>query len=618
MDNCTHKLLETAALRTLHAHAFSRSSSLALHVLTDLLSRYFALLASTCAKYAHHAGRRSFTLYDALGALDELGISMDELSDFAAIEAKELSRYAVYSTRRIEDLNELRAQLAEGLRQDRDDRLHLTYAPYEPLEESDEESVAEADQMEVDEEAPLPIAPPKWLSPRPPSLLPLPLSPVSNPTSSPSRKRPRTAGWQPPEHVPNFLPPFPTATPPSPVSPPPPEAEEHQMPPPMMPPLPPPLNIKLERPQIPLPQSLQTTQQLQQQTMTSSAASDYLVQVPYSQSSLSSIPEWHLPSSVPPASRHASSRNPPQPTPQTEHSLLAAYHYILTHPPPLHPLFPGRTTIPASTATVPIGPNTLHPSRHKVAMTLLYQTQTLPRWEPADSAFATVGPCPPRVAAIGPTYPIPIPSSDDKDKNSANKDFKFPPMLARPVGAPERIAPLVSQQGSRIPDLARHVLPPMIFSRTSRLSHPPILYRGQKPLTYGQGVPAPWNSNPSPSEAATQPPTPATAKPGAKDALTNGKEKNKDANSQAKSVVLPDAKLYATWDYEPKDYRAPLIVPSRSRARIAGATSSTHLPTASPSVSSPLVTTTGGLAGTGATTGSVSGLRSRSSSRLVS
>lgn len=286
-----------------------------------------------------------------------------------------------------------------------------------------------------------------------------PLSPVSNPASSPSRKRQRTAGWQPPGHVPDFLPPFPTAAPPSPVSPPPPplpEIEEqhlhHQMLPPMLPPLRPQL------PQLP-PTTLQTTAQ---QTMTSSAASDYLVQVPYSQSSLSSVPEWHLPSSS--SAIPSQSRNLPLPlsTPQTEHSLLAAYHYILTHPPPLHPLFPGRTTIPPAAAGVPIGPNTLLPSRHKVAMTLLYQMQALSRWEPADSLFATTAPCSPRVAAIGPTYPVPI---DDKDKNTPNKEFKFPPVPARPVGAPERIAPAVSQQGSRIPDLARHVLPVSVTSR---------------------------------------------------------------------------------------------------------------------------------------------------------
>lgn len=155
----------------------------------------------------------------------------------------------------------------------------------------------------------------------------------------------------------------------------------------------------------------------------------------------------------------------------------------------------------------------------------------------------------------------------------------------------------------------------MIFSRTSRLSHPPILYRGTKPLTYGQGIPAPWNGNPE--SAAQPPPTPVVAKPAtAKDALPNGKDKDKDkdkdSSGQAKtSAALPDARLYATWDYEPKDYRVPLPMPSRSRNRIApGASSAYSGAAASPSTSTPA-------GGGGIAAGAVGGLRSRSSSRIV-
>ncbi len=82
------------------------------------------------------------------------------------------------------------------------------------------------------------------------------------------------------------------------------------------------------------------------QSLTSAAASDILVQVPYSQSSLSSVPEWHLPTLPSLSSSHT--RQVPLPTPQVEQSLLTAYHYILTHPPP--------TELPP-----------LNPSRHKVA-----------------------------------------------------------------------------------------------------------------------------------------------------------------------------------------------------------------------------------------------------------
>lgn len=108
MDAGAHKLLESAVQRTLHAHAFSRSSSQASAVLTDLLSRYLSLLASTCAKYAQHAGRRGLTIRDAAGAFEDLGVSVDELSEYCATEGRELNRYALYSARRVEDLLEFR------------------------------------------------------------------------------------------------------------------------------------------------------------------------------------------------------------------------------------------------------------------------------------------------------------------------------------------------------------------------------------------------------------------------------------------------------------------------------------------------------------------------------
>jgi len=108
MESGAHKLLESATQRTLHAHAFSRSSSQASNVLTDLLSRYLALLTSTCAKYSQHAGRTTINVRDALGALEELGLSLDELNEYCATEGKELNRYALYSARRVEDLHEFR------------------------------------------------------------------------------------------------------------------------------------------------------------------------------------------------------------------------------------------------------------------------------------------------------------------------------------------------------------------------------------------------------------------------------------------------------------------------------------------------------------------------------
>ena len=110
MDAGAHKLLETVVLKTLHAHSFTRSSSQASLVLSDLLSRYLILLATTCSKYAQHTGRVNITVRDAVHALDELGVSMDELHEYCGTEGDELARYSGHSTKRQEDLGELRGQ----------------------------------------------------------------------------------------------------------------------------------------------------------------------------------------------------------------------------------------------------------------------------------------------------------------------------------------------------------------------------------------------------------------------------------------------------------------------------------------------------------------------------
>jgi hypothetical protein len=262
--------------------------------------------------------------------------------------------------------------------------------------------------------------PPRHVTP------PLPFSPISN-LSPPSHKRPRMASWQPPPHVPDFLPPFPTTvdSPPSPVlisSPKPGQSK----------PLPAPtVDAKVE--------NLLT---LAQTITSSSSASDYLVQVPYSQSSLSSVAEWHLPSAHPASTSMASrqTRLPTLPTPQTEQALFTAYHHILTHP----PLSNGNSSTP---------------SRHRVAMALLSQIQTTPRWEPPDTLYSSVAPCPPRLSTIGPSYPMALGDVGSDSKVRTDKDVKFPPTVPRTVSSSERLTPLISQQASRIPDLARHALP---------------------------------------------------------------------------------------------------------------------------------------------------------------
>ncbi|KIM41702.1 hypothetical protein M413DRAFT_444944 [Hebeloma cylindrosporum] len=434
----------------------------------------------------------------------------------------------------------LSAQLADGLRQDHDDAIPLQYArcPSPLLNGLDSEQEQGSEDGEEDEShldflpngadmdvGSSPLRAGAKRPPSRPSTPPLPLSPISNP-SSPPRKRPRTSNWDPPEHIPDFLPPFPTVSDDVPVE---------------------PVDVA-PVPHVPQPSMFgastiaetqpEKTSATLAQSLTTAAASDFLVQVPYSQSALSSVPEWHLPS-APQSSSSAQPRPPPHlPIPIPEQTLIKAYHYILTNPPPKE--------LPP-----------LNPSRHKVALALIQQTQSNPRFNPADSLFGTVAPCPPRVATIGPSHPVAI---GDRKGEGNDKDTKLPVAASRPVAAIERTAPFISQQTSRIPELAHLVLPPAILTRTSRLTHPPVLHRGTKPLTYGSGIAAPWNANPVASAPDAIPPTPLTSKP--KDTpTTNGRD------TPAKPI-LPDARLYATWDYETKDFRMPLAPPPRGRGRM--------------------------------------------------
>ncbi|KZT03328.1 uncharacterized protein LAESUDRAFT_744694 [Laetiporus sulphureus 93-53] len=530
MDGGARKLLETVTFETLHANNFSRSSTQASQVLTDLLVRYLALLTTTCAKYAQHAGRLSLSVRDAVSALDELGVGVDELSQYYATDGRDLSRYAIHTARRMEDLGEFRAALATGLRVDRDDAISLFYgrvpSPMLSEEEYEDEELGESEEdkeQEESTEAPelssegrtqedaMSLKRKADDSTIPPLSSPkLPPSPISNP-STPPRKRPRTASWRPPSYVPDHLPPFPTNSPAHSPSPAPLDLAVVPNP------------IKVERLATPPPS--QITQ--------SASSADYLTTVPYEQSTLASLPSWHLPttpSSPPTNGMQTQSRLP---TPQVQPALLGAYHHVLTHPPP-----PLVTSV--------------NPARYRVALGFLAQAEAQPRWDPTPSLFSTTAPNVPRVAAMGPSFPVQVskgPPTPTEVKNEEDKKSNLPFTPPKPVASTERITPLLSLQTSRIPTLARQVLSGPVYSRVTRLTHPPVLQRGTQRLVYGPGVSAPWNTNAPPTPPA--PPNAGKGKEG-----VNGV--SKDAETPSKP--LPDARLYATWDYEQKRFHEPLIV----------------------------------------------------------
>ncbi|KAI0656335.1 hypothetical protein C8Q70DRAFT_935834 [Cubamyces menziesii] len=549
MDSGAKKILESVTIKTLHAHNFSRSSTQANQVLTELLSRYLTLFASTCAKYAEHAGRLRLSVKDAVHAMDELGTSVEELSEYCVTEGKEMARYAVQSTKRIEDLNEFRAQLAVGLRTDQDDRIPLYWGPIPDDLLSEEEDESDYDEVETPEDHSVDadvkmfdlhpsedqdvamsehhlLSPKESIARRPPTP-PLPLSPVSNP-STPPRKRQRTSSWQPPEYIPDFLPPFPTDEPRRSPSPPPQPTDPSGMAA---------SPVKLERPNTPPLQQAEAAAA----TTTSSAnpSADYLTQIPYEESTLSKQPAWHLPQLPPPSSSPLNKST--LPLPQTQPALLGAYHHILTHPPP-----PRVSSI--------------NPARYRAALALLAESETTPRWDAPTTLFSATAPNPPRVAPMPPSYAVPIgkgPGTPDGKEKEEEKRPNLPGAPPRTIVPYERLTPTVSQPGSRIPKLARQVLSGPVYARTTRLTHPPVLQRGSQKLTYGPGVNAPWNASFSPMPAATPAPGKGKEAGGANGAV-NGKEKEKEPPRP-----LPDARLYATWSYEQKLFDEPLVIRRR-------------------------------------------------------
>jgi hypothetical protein len=81
-----------------------------------------------------------------------------------------------------------------------------------------------------------------------------------------------------------------------------------------------------------------------------------------------------------------------------------------------------------------------------------------------------------------------------------------------------------------------------------------VLTRGTQKLTYGPAINAPWNSSLQPlaTPAGGVGPTLANGATGKDDATTKGKD-GKDS-----APKIPDARLYATWDYEQKHFWEPL------------------------------------------------------------
>lgn len=88
-----------------------------------------------------------------------------------------------------------------------------------------------------------------------------------------------------------------------------------------------------------------------------------------------------------------------------------------------------------------------------------------------------------------------------------------------------------------------------------------MFIRSTEKLFYGTGTPAPWNNS------HLKPPPASTNIIGkkAKEALTNGKAAEPKPVAVNEKAEVVDATLYATWDWDRKDFRIPLPPGKRSR-----------------------------------------------------
>jgi hypothetical protein len=249
--------------------------------------------------------------------------------------------------------------------------------------------------------------PPSQPAPKPPAIA-LPPSPVSNPPSPGySRKRLRANNWEPPDHVPDFLPPFPAASYPTP--------EE-------MTGVDTPQDSTQNKESTPLPD-----RQLSPSPPPTApgAKASYLSSVPYESSTISTRNTSHLPRApekLPPPDKDQTT-----PASAVHHSLLVAQHHLLTTPTP--------------------DPATQVPSRHTLALGLLQSSRA--RYGPADTLFSASEPTRLRLSAPNANFPV---------ANNVEEQKRPMPHLTRAFMTGEPLAALTSVQTSRIPSLARYVL----------------------------------------------------------------------------------------------------------------------------------------------------------------
>lgn len=550
MENTAHAHLHRATLRTLHSHNFTSSSSIASHTLTTLYASYLDLLARACAARAQHAGRTGVGWADAVGALEEVGVTIEELDGWGRTEAGEVGRKYVVAAKdkdfygldrdkekakagdggkgrgvlgvsswhangvgvsvgpgveeaRRKELVEVDEYVSEGLVRDPSSWIPLVYAQLPSPVQSDDEDEQD-DSRPYDVYAPDMDSKPNGDA----NGIALPPSPVSR---SPSPKRARTDRWatSPPDHVPDFLPPFPSITTPPPVS-----APAQTSP------------VKSRHKSVP--------------SISASGA------IPYVRSALAnvspaSLPPINPPNALPPIQANTGVGTVASPSVALREAM-AQYTSEPTAP------FPFSTNISATGAA---GGSAARSRAARVLASALTQA-----FDASDSLFGAWGGVETSsVGGHGEGVPVFLDAQGEMMTGKKSLD-KVGPLAISGVGGrvvprEEDIGSVMGYLNSSILPLARTFLAPSVLHKTTRIIPPQPLRDSAdadkaQPMYYHpeRAVLAPWCV-----------PVP--------EADGGGGASGDTANA------LPEAKLVPTWDWPDKDYESALVV-RRGRGIVGG------------------------------------------------
>ncbi|KAI8137676.1 hypothetical protein BJV82DRAFT_674480 [Fennellomyces sp. T-0311] len=90
-DKFCFALLRTTTLQILQSAGFDSAHIDPTNILTDVMSQYVQLLASTTSSYAQLAGRSTGNIWDVIDGLNELGMSPESLKEWLELEGKALA-----------------------------------------------------------------------------------------------------------------------------------------------------------------------------------------------------------------------------------------------------------------------------------------------------------------------------------------------------------------------------------------------------------------------------------------------------------------------------------------------------------------------------------------------